>query len=147
MYLRKMKGLCFNCLAQDHKVASCLDPTRCWRCHRFSHTSTECRPRSFTQPPSSCPCLNSADASAPPHIARDVGAMIADILLFGHNTSSTTYERRFDSMLHEALLMNQRYDITGGSSTPPLTDLTSQVVSHHPFTEGITTSVLLRSEA
>jgi hypothetical protein len=29
LFLQKTKGLCFNCLAQDHKVASCHHPTRC----------------------------------------------------------------------------------------------------------------------
>jgi hypothetical protein len=39
------------------------------------------------------------DASAPPHIPRDVGVMVNDSLLFEHNTPSTTYEKRFDLML------------------------------------------------
>jgi hypothetical protein len=41
-YLGKVRGLCFNCLAPGHQVASCRDPTRCWFCHHSSHISTEC---------------------------------------------------------------------------------------------------------
>jgi hypothetical protein len=54
------------------------------------------------QPPNSHPCLNSGEASTPPHIARDVGAMVDEMLLFRHNTSLPTYERRLDLMLLEA---------------------------------------------
>jgi hypothetical protein len=129
LYLRKMKGLCFNYLVRNHKIASCCDPTRCWRC----------RPSSSAQPPNNCSCLNSRDVLAPPHNARDIGAMIDDNLLFRCSTSSTTYERRFNLMLLEALLMNQRRDIEGGSSTPPSTDLTLQVTRHHTSTEDILT--------
>jgi hypothetical protein len=42
LFLRKMKGLCFNCVALDNKVASCHNPTRCWRCRQCGHTSVEC---------------------------------------------------------------------------------------------------------
>jgi hypothetical protein len=45
-------------------------------------------------------------ASAPPHIARDVGAMVDDRLIFEQSTMSTTYERMMDPMLLEVLLMN-----------------------------------------
>jgi hypothetical protein len=58
---------------------------------------------------------------APPHIARDVSVMVDNNLLFGHSILSTTYERMMDSMLFEALLMNQRHDMEGYSSTPPST--------------------------
>jgi hypothetical protein len=129
LYLRKMKGLCFNCLGRNHKIASCCDPTRCWRC----------RPSSFMQPPNNRLCLNLRDVLAPPRNARDVGAMVDDSLLFGYSTSSTTYERRFNPMLLKALLMNQRRGIEGGSSTPPSTDLTLQVTRHHTSTGDILT--------
>jgi hypothetical protein len=87
------------------------------------------------------------DASTPPHIPRDVSVIVDNSLLFEHSTPSTTYEKRFDPMLLEALLMNQRCDIEGGSSTPPSTDLTPQVVRHHPSTEDTLTPMLLRSES
>jgi hypothetical protein len=142
-----MKGLCFNSLTQDHKVASCRDPIRCWCYHGFGHTSTECHPSSSVQPPNTRFCLNLGDVLAPPHIARDVGVVIDDNLLFGYNTSSATYERRSDLMLLKALLVNQRCDIEGGSSTPPSTDLTMQVAIHHTSMEDISTPVLRRNEA
>lgn len=41
-YLRWMKGRCFNCLARDHKVASCQFPTRCWVCRESWHISYKC---------------------------------------------------------------------------------------------------------
>jgi hypothetical protein len=70
----------------------------------------------------------------------------AEMLLFGHNTSSTTYERKLDPMLLVALLMNQRCDIDGGSSTPPSIDSSPQVISHLSSTEDILTLMLIRSE-
>jgi hypothetical protein len=73
--------------------------------------------------------------------------MVDDIILFGHNTSSTTYERMMDPMLLEAGLMDLRRDTKGGSSTPLSTVSTLRVVNHHPSTEVITTPMLLRSEA
>jgi hypothetical protein len=42
LYLKRMKGLCFNYLARDHKVSSCQSPTRCWHCCQFEHTSGKC---------------------------------------------------------------------------------------------------------
>jgi hypothetical protein len=36
-------GRCFNCLARDHRVAGCRDPTRCWKCKAFGHISSSCR--------------------------------------------------------------------------------------------------------
>jgi hypothetical protein len=139
LYLRKMKGLCFNYLDRDHKVASCHDPTRCLRCCRFGYTSVECHPSSSLQPPISRPYLNPRDVLAPPQIVEDVGAVVDDNLLFGYNTSLTSYERRLDPMLLEALHMNQRCDIEEGSSTPPSTDSTPQVARHHASTEDIPT--------
>lgn len=41
-YLAKIKGRCFNCLALDHLVAHCRDPTRCWSCWRSGHISSRC---------------------------------------------------------------------------------------------------------
>jgi hypothetical protein len=73
--------------------------------------------------------------------------MVDEMLLFGHNTLSTIYERKLDPMLLEALLMNQRHDIDGGSSTPPSIDSTPQVISHLSSTEDIPTLMLIRSEA
>jgi hypothetical protein len=52
------------------------------------------------------PPMSFEGASAPPHIARDVGAMVDDRLLFEQSTMSTTYERMMDPMLLEVLLMN-----------------------------------------
>jgi hypothetical protein len=141
LYLRKMKGLYFKCLSQNHKVASCRDPTKCWCCRRFGHTSTECIPSSSAQP------SNLGDASTPPHIVRDDNALVDDNLLFGHSTTSTTYERMMDPMLLEARLMDQRRDTEGGSSTPLSTDSIPRVVNHHPSTKDIPTPMLLRSEA
>jgi hypothetical protein len=146
-YLRKMKGLCFKCLGRDHKVASCHDPTRYWRCRQFGHTSAECHPSSSLRHSISHPFLNLRDVSAPSQIIEDVGDVVDDNLLFRYSTSSTSYERRLDLMLLEALLMNQRYDIEGGSSTPPSTDSTPQVIRHHASTEDILTPVVLRSKA
>jgi hypothetical protein len=45
LFLRKMKGLYFNCVALDLKVASYHNPTRCWRCRQCGHTSIECSSR------------------------------------------------------------------------------------------------------
>jgi hypothetical protein len=132
LYLRKMKELCFNCLARDHKGIACRNPTRCWRCRRFGHTSTECNPSCLVQPPNRHPSLNPRDASTPQHSARDVGVIIDDNILFGHNTSSTTYERMMDPVLLEADLMDLRCDTKGSSSTPLLTVSTLSVVNHHP---------------
>jgi hypothetical protein len=56
---------------------------------------------------------------APPHIARDISVMVDNSLLFEHSIPSTTYKRMMDSMLFDALLMNQRHDMEGYSSTPP----------------------------
>jgi hypothetical protein len=43
--LKQDEGLCFNCLAQDHKVAQCWNPTRCWLCYRLGHISSGCPTR------------------------------------------------------------------------------------------------------
>ncbi|GJN34626.1 hypothetical protein PR202_gb23306 [Eleusine coracana subsp. coracana] len=65
-YLRRMKGLCFNCLAQDHKVASCYSLKRCWQCYHYGHISTVCpsrrveRPTSHSVEGASAPLLSSA---------------------------------------------------------------------------------------
>jgi hypothetical protein len=42
LYLSKIKGWCFNCLARDHKVATCRSPTKCWSCRCSGHISTRC---------------------------------------------------------------------------------------------------------
>jgi hypothetical protein len=147
LYLRKMKGQCINCLARDHNVASCRDPTRCWHCRRFGHTSRECLSSNSVQLLNSRPYLIPGAASSPPHIARDVDAMVDDSLLIEHSTPSTTYERMMDLMLLEAHLMNQRPDMEGDSSIPPLANLTPHVINHHHSTEDILTPALSRSEA
>jgi hypothetical protein len=73
--------------------------------------------------------------------------MVDDSILFGHNTSSTTYERMMDPMLLDAGLTDLRRDTKGGSSTPLSSISTLSVVNHHPFIEVITILMLLRSEA
>jgi hypothetical protein len=73
--------------------------------------------------------------------------MVDDSILFGHNTSSTTYERMMDPMLLDAGLTDLRCDTKGGSSTPLSSISTLSVVNHHPFIEVITILMLLRSEA
>jgi hypothetical protein len=50
-FFKRMKGLCFNCLAKDHKVVSCHNPSKCWRCRRYDHISTDCPSRRSKQPP------------------------------------------------------------------------------------------------
>jgi hypothetical protein len=67
--------------------------------------------------------------------------MVDDILLLTRNPPPTSYERKVDPILLEALLMNYRVDTVGGTSTPQC------AVSHHPLTEEIHSLVLLRSEA
>ncbi|TVU34994.1 hypothetical protein EJB05_16856, partial [Eragrostis curvula] len=47
-YLAKMRGRCFNCLARDHQVAQCRDPTKCWCCRRSGHISYRCPTRRET---------------------------------------------------------------------------------------------------
>jgi hypothetical protein len=37
LYLKRMKRLCFNCLAREHKVASYRSPKRCCCCRQFGH--------------------------------------------------------------------------------------------------------------
>jgi hypothetical protein len=41
-FRERMHGRCFNCLALDHKVEHCRDPTRCWRCKGNGHVSSQC---------------------------------------------------------------------------------------------------------
>jgi hypothetical protein len=48
--LGKVRGICFNCLALGHQVASCRDPARCWFCHRSGHISTKCPSRKGNKP-------------------------------------------------------------------------------------------------
>jgi hypothetical protein len=91
--------------------------------------------------------FESGDASTSPHIVKDDCAMVDDSLLFGHSTTSITYERMMDPMLLESHLMAQRHDTEVGSSTPLSSNLNPRLVNHHPSTEDITTPMLLRSEA
>jgi hypothetical protein len=37
-----LRGKCFNCLASDHLVAQCRDPTKCWNCKRYGHIAARC---------------------------------------------------------------------------------------------------------
>ncbi|GJN33864.1 hypothetical protein PR202_gb22491 [Eleusine coracana subsp. coracana] len=41
-FLSKMHVLCFNCLAQDHRVAQCRNVVRCWWCYKAGHISSRC---------------------------------------------------------------------------------------------------------
>jgi hypothetical protein len=111
-----MKGLCFNCLARDHMVASCRSPTRCWRWRQFEHTSAKCLPRSSGQPSISY-THNSQGVPSPPHIASFTDTIVGDNLLMSRPPPSPC-ERLEDPMLHETLLMDQRIDIEGGTPTP-----------------------------
>lgn len=51
IYLSKMRGRCFNCLARDHRVARCRDPTKCWLCFRSGHISSRCPTLKSENPP------------------------------------------------------------------------------------------------
>jgi hypothetical protein len=37
-----MVGRCYNCLAKDHTLSQCRDPTKCWYCKRNGHISSKC---------------------------------------------------------------------------------------------------------
>jgi hypothetical protein len=47
VFKKAMLGRCFNCLASDHTVKYCRDPTRCWRCRRSNHISSRCFQRAY----------------------------------------------------------------------------------------------------
>lgn len=47
-FLSRMHGLCFNCLAQDHRVAQCRNSVRCWWCHKSRHICSGCPSRHRT---------------------------------------------------------------------------------------------------
>jgi hypothetical protein len=138
LYLHKMKGLCFNCLAQDHKVTSCRDPTRCWRCRQFGHTFVEC---SSTQAPNTKHSHFSKGAPAPPLIELDIGSLVDDILPLMCSPPPASSETAMDPMLFEALLIGQRSDVERGTSTH------SCVANQNPSDGEIDSPVLLRSEA
>ncbi|TVU09810.1 hypothetical protein EJB05_43306, partial [Eragrostis curvula] len=144
LYLQKMKGLCFNCLDRDHKVTSCRNPTRCWRCRRFGHVSTECPSRRPKHPLSNS---SQGGTLSQPHITRDADTFIDDVLLhIGHNLPPTASERSPDPMLLEAL-MSQRRDTGADLSTPPATATPLHVDNQRHLCEEMQTPVLLRSEA
>ncbi|CAL4951887.1 unnamed protein product [Urochloa decumbens] len=44
----KAVGRCFNCLARDHRIASCRDPPRCILCSRSGHKAKYCPGRAPT---------------------------------------------------------------------------------------------------
>lgn len=44
-FKNKTAGRCFNCLAFDHQVVQCRDPTRCWRFKGSGHISSRCTSR------------------------------------------------------------------------------------------------------
>jgi hypothetical protein len=67
--------------------------------------------------------------------------MVDDALLSMHSPLETSCERLMDPMLLEALLIIQRHDKVGSTSTPPC------VVNLHTPTGVIHSSMLLRSEA
>jgi hypothetical protein len=67
--------------------------------------------------------------------------MVDDTLLSMHSPPETSSERSMDPMLLEALLIIQRPDKVGSTSTPPC------VVNLHTPTRVIHSSMLLRSEA
>jgi hypothetical protein len=103
LYLKMMKGLCFNCLARDHKVAFCHDPTKCWRCHQFGHISTKCH-------------LSSLELTLTQNSRGNDNTVDDSLLHFRHNSSIMVHERLRDPMLLEALLINQRKN---GGGAPP----------------------------
>jgi hypothetical protein len=159
-YLSKMKELCFNSLAHDHQVAACRDPTKCWRCHRSVHISTNCAPHchniTSTRPtiiPSPLPCSTSNCSNLDPrftltHNSSGTGTIVDDDLLhIRHNSPITVRERLLDPMLLEALLMNQRSNAGWSSSPSPSSTATPQLIINHHFpTKEIKTPKLLRSE-
>lgn len=49
-FRKETEGRCFNCLAKDHRVAECRDPTRCVRCYRSSHKAVVCKSLKRSQP-------------------------------------------------------------------------------------------------
>jgi hypothetical protein len=114
LYLKRMNVLCFNCLTQDHKVPFYHDPTRCWRCCQFGHTSSKCHLSSAQQSLSGLPDMNLGSAPTPTHNSRGTDTTIDDsILHIAHNSPITIDEWLSDLMLLEALLMNQRSNAGG----------------------------------
>jgi hypothetical protein len=45
IYLSKLQGKCFNCLASNHWVSQCRNPTKCLVCPRSGHISYGCPSR------------------------------------------------------------------------------------------------------
>jgi hypothetical protein len=78
LYLKKMKGLYFNCLARDHMVAYYQNSTRCWQ---FGHTSVKCLSSTSGLPSFSCCSHISEGVPAPPLFARHVDTLVDDNLL------------------------------------------------------------------
>jgi hypothetical protein len=81
IYLSKVQGKCFNCLASDHHVAQCHNTTKCWVCQRSGHISYGCPSRRSVSctsrhriPPSSNPT-----SPSPSHNLADVSLL--DLLL------------------------------------------------------------------
>lgn len=143
-----MKGLCFNCLSRDHKVACCHNSTRCCRCHQFGHTSRDCFSCSLEQPLKSPPC-DIGGNSAPSNITKDFGADIVvddSLLLVRQSTPLMVCDRMMDPMLLEALLIDQSSDTKRGSSTRRSADTSRCAINHHPLLQEIQTPQLLRSE-
>jgi hypothetical protein len=67
-FKHRLLGRCFKCFAYDHRVAQCRDPTCCWVCKKWGHSSVACpRKRALgnTLPPPTLPfSLASALASS-----------------------------------------------------------------------------------
>jgi hypothetical protein len=61
IFKSKIAGRCYNCLAFDHRVAQCHDPTRCWKCRGFDHISSRCRSKNL--PPSKLQSLSTTPAT------------------------------------------------------------------------------------
>jgi hypothetical protein len=41
-FKHRLLGRCFKCFAYDHRVAQCRDPTCCWVCKKWGHSSVAC---------------------------------------------------------------------------------------------------------
>lgn len=57
-------GRCLRCLAQDHKIADCRDPPRCYICKRSGHISSGC-PSKYKNKPSIFSCIYSTHPAPP----------------------------------------------------------------------------------
>jgi hypothetical protein len=76
IYLSKLQGKCFNCLASDHRVAQCRNPTKCLVCPRSGHISYGCPSRRST----SCSSRHRFSPSSNP-ISPSPSHSLADVTL------------------------------------------------------------------